>query len=226
MTCSNAKRKIAAHLDNALLAEERWDFVQHLAGCRECAGELQRYQVLRQALRALPQRKVPAQLTMRLRVAASHHRRYSLEPMTWLEKLGFSLGNAMRPLGVPVFGGLCAAILLFSSLLPTFTIPRVSSDVPAVVFTKPILKSMAPLGFATDAEVDVNLDAQGRVVNWSIVDPKVRSAAMQMAIENSLLFTQFAPASVAPNSCVDCATPTSGTIRVAFRPAANIEVRD
>jgi len=206
--------------------EERRDFLQHVQSCRECAGELQRYQVLRQALRALPQRKVPAQLTMRLRVAASHQRKYSLEPSTWLEKFWFSLGNAMRPLGVPVLGGLCAAILLFSSLLPTFTVPRVSSDVPAVVFTKPILKSTAPLGFATDAEVDVRLDAQGRVVNWSIVDPKVQSQAMQRAVENSLLFTQFAPASVAPNSCTDCATPTSGTIRVAFRPAANVEVRD
>lgn len=226
MKCWLARRKLTAYADNRLPVRERRELASHLAACRSCADNTARQLQARTALRSLPRQTVPPDLTMRLRVLASHERARSVHALrSWWERVSFSLANILRPLGVPVAGGLASTVLLFSTLVPTFTVPPVSADVPAVLFTGPILKNMAPIGFVDgDAVVDLRIDEQGRIVNWTIVESAGHTDAVHRSIENSLLFTRFTPGRIAPNSCTDCGVPTAGTIRLVFR-SSHIEVR-
>ena len=228
MKCWVAKRKMAAYLDGAVSPEERREIGRHLDGCGSCAEDSARLESVRMALRSLPRRMVPDSLTMRLRVLASHERarRFGSAMGCW-EAIRFALSNMMRPIGLPAAGGLCSTLLLFSTLVPTFTIPRVANDVPALLFTQPILTSINPIGFISGGEVnvDLRLDETGRIVNYSIVEDGRHSESVRSSIANSLLFTRFSPALVAPNSCTDCAVPMPSTIRVVFRPSANIDVK-
>ena len=159
---------------------------------------------------------------------ASRERSRPLIASTPWERFWFRVNNMLRPLAVPLAGGLSAAGLLFATLVPAFTPPmNARSDVPAVFVTQPILENIAPIGFVFgDAVVDLRIDEQGRIVNYSIVEESGHKDAVHRSIENSLLFTRFAPARVAPASCPNCGgVPIQGTFRMVFRNSSHIEVR-
>ena len=228
MKCSIAKRIIPAYLDNAVSERERLELGSHLRMCRACADTCERFTRVRAAVRSLPARNVPVDLTLRLRVLASRERNLRIGlGRTWWERFAFRVNNLMRPLAVPLAGGIAAAVLLFAALVPTFARPRIvqAGDVPCVLFTQPTLESITPLSFAPgDAVVDLRIDQQGRIVNFSIVESAGHEEAVHRSLENSLLFTRFAPARLAPNSCPDCGVPMSGTVRMVFR-SSHIEVK-
>ena len=141
------------------------------------------------------------------------------------DRLQLSLSNLMRPLALPLAGGLCAALVLFSALVPTFTSTFASGkndapwDVPTVLTTEPSLKYMAPIAFGeADAIVDLNIDDQGRIVNYSIVSAPGQTEQLRRRIENSLLFTEFWPATA-------FGKPIAGTIRISFHNSSHVEVK-
>ena len=226
MKGSIAKRNIPVYLDNVMSEQERRLLRSHLRNCRSCADACEQYAQVREALRSLPPSEVPGVLTTRLRMLASleHNRRIGLA-RTWWKRTTFRLNNMMRPIAVPLAGGFAAAVLLFSAFVPLYGQPRVSSDIPCMVFTQPLLETTGPIGFAgADAVVDLNIDQEGRIVSYSIVESAGNQDSIRRGIENSLLFTRFQPARLAPNSCPDCAVPMSGTVRMVFR-SSQIEVR-
>jgi hypothetical protein len=228
MDCQIAKRNIPAYLDDAVSEQDRLALRSHLRTCRYCAESCERQLQLRAAVHSLPKVEVPADLAIRLRVTASRERnlRIGLARSSW-ESFTFKFKNLMRPLAFPLAGGFVAALLLFAALVPTFTHPVVAAgaDVPCIVFTQPSLESMGPISFGPgDAIVDLRIDQQGRIINYSIVESGGHEEDIQRSIENSLLFTRFVPARLAPNSCPDCGVPMSGTIRMVFR-SSHIEVR-
>ena len=47
MTCHNYKDLMMGYLDNELTDEQRRQFEEHLAGCGECAGELEEFKKLK-----------------------------------------------------------------------------------------------------------------------------------------------------------------------------------
>src|SRR5579864_7194847 len=123
MTCWTARGRISAYVDNNLPANERQALREHLRACRDCALESREQLRLRQIVRSLPGRIAPADLTLRLRVAASRARVEVRGPGRWprfRDRLLLTLDNLMRPLALPAAGGLCSAIFLFSTLVPTF----------------------------------------------------------------------------------------------------------
>ena len=129
----------------------------------------------------------------------------------------------MRPLALPAVGGLCSAVFLFSTLVPTFksafALESISGDVPTMLVTEPMLKDTAPVAFANgDAVVDLQLDDRGRIVNFTIVSaPGEQNEKLRHSIENSLLFTEFWPATTFGRR-------VAGTIRISFR-SSRIDVR-
>jgi hypothetical protein len=129
----------------------------------------------------------------------------------------------MRPLALPAAGGLCSAVFLFSTLLvPTFqasfAMDNSPGDVPTMLSTEPTLKFMAPVAFFSgDAVVDLKIDQQGRIANYSIVGAPETSDKLRRSIENSLLFTEFWPAT-------QFGRPIPGSIRISFR-SSHIDVR-
>ena len=229
MECSTVRRKASAYMESAVSEEERREMRQHMSECQICARESQRYQRIREALRSLPRRIPPDDLTVRLRVAASQARAQSANGAgrwtQWRDRFQLTLTNLMRPLALPLAGGLCAALVLFSALVPTFT-PAFAMDkteapwdVPTMLTTEPMVKYMAPIAFGeADAVVDLNIDDQGRIVNYSIVSAPGQTEQLRRSIENSLLFTEFWPAT-------SFGKPVAGTIRILFHNSSHIEVK-
>jgi hypothetical protein len=221
MDCQTVQLGISAYLDSAISSEEQREMVQHLGACPKCSGESERYRELRAALRSVPKRTPPPDLIVRLRVAASKARVSRFHG--WRERFQLSLRNLMRPLALPAAGGLCSAVFLFSTLVPTFraafAMDNSPGDVPTMLTTEPTLKFMAPVAFFNgDAVVDLKIDDRGRIINYSILGaPGPASDQLRHSIENSLLFTEFWPAT-------NFGRPIAGTIRISFR-SSHIDVR-
>jgi len=217
MECGSFKGRVSDYLDDAVSAEERRVLKRHLNGCRECAVESERYLQLRLKLRSLPAPVPPADLTTRLRVVASKVRMESFSSpwSRWRDRAELTLRNMMRPLALPAVGGLCSAVFLFSTLVPMFKAAFVlsaSGDIPTMLSTQPMLKYTAPIAFADrDAVVDLQLDDQGRIINFTIVSaPGQQNENLRRHIENHLLFTEFWPATTFGRG-------VAGTIRISFR---------
>jgi anti-sigma factor (TIGR02949 family) len=224
MECWNVRHNVSAYLDSAVPEEARREMRQHMSNCGPCAREIERHQRVREALRTLPQMAVPAALTMRLRVAASKVRTGSVR----LDRFQLTWKNLMRPLALPLAGGICSAVVLFSALVPTFTstyamdkTPSSLWDVPTMLATQPMVKCTAPVAFGeTEAVVDLTIDEQGRIANYTIVStgPGQRTEQGRRNIENKLLFLGFWPATA-------FGKPVAGKVRVSFG-SSHVEVRD
>jgi hypothetical protein len=222
MECWKVKRRLSAYLDDAVSDTERRDLRSHLKECQACAAESEQYQLVRATVRALPKPLAPPDLAIRLRVIKSRELARlgaAASPFDrWFERMRLSARNMMRPIALPIAGGLCSTIFLFSSLVPTFDFHKTPGDV-AILSTAPLLKNMAPLGFMdnTNAVVDLKLDDTGRVVDYTIVRAEGQTAdQVRRSIENTLLFTTFTPAT-------RFGLPTSGTFRISFS-SSRIEV--
>jgi hypothetical protein len=229
MECWTVKRKVSAYLDNAIPEDESREIRQHLWECQVCTQESERYQRIREALRSLPKRVPPPDLTMRLRVAASRAKAESAGPgiwMRWRNRAQLTLASLMRPVALPLVGGLCSALFLFSAFVaPTFTSARASGatqiwDVPTMLSTQPMMRSTGPIGFGDgDADVDFKIDEQGRIVNYAIVSADHQSdQLLRRRIENGMLFTEFWPATA-------FGRPIAGTVRISLRNRSRIEVK-
>jgi hypothetical protein len=219
---------VSAYVDDAVSADEGRLLQRHLNTCRECTLETERYFGLREKLRSLPRLAAPPDLTMRLRVVASKVRMEAAGGTSrWnrcRDRLELSLRHLMRPLALPAVGGLCSAVFLFSTLVPTFkstfAMGALSGDVPTTLVTEPMLKDMGPVAFADgEAVVYVQLDDQGRMFNYSIVSaPGQQSEKFRHSIENSLLLTEFWPATT-------FGRPVAGKMRISFHNNSRIDVR-
>src|SRR5579862_2342568 len=228
MKCSIAKSIIPVYLDKTVSEQDRQQLRSHLRNCRSCADSVEWHTGIREALRSFPKPEVPAVLSTRLMMLASreHNRRIGIA-RSWWRRCMNRFTEMMRPIAGPLAGGISAAVLLFSTFIPLYGHSRISADVPCFVFTQPILERTGPIGFAPspgDAVVDLNIDQEGRIVNFTIVEATGPADAVRRSIENSLLFTRFQPARLAPNYCPDCGVPMSGTIRMVFR-SSQVEVR-
>jgi hypothetical protein len=225
MECFAVRRLASAYLDDAVSDEDRSAVRRHLNSCRECALESKQYADQRRMLRSLPQRMPPRDLTVQLRVAASKARIHpagSARWRHWRDYLQLSLRKLMRPVALPAIGGLCSAVFLFSSLVPTFqsAFAAISpGDVPTMLTTEPTLKCTAPIAFGDyDAVVDFQINNQGRAVDYTIVSaPGQQSDQLRRDIENNLLFTEFWPATSFGHGI-------AGSIRISFR-SSRIDVR-
>ena len=161
-------------------------------------------QQFRWALRALPKRLPPVELITSLRVIASREgqrarARRSLRHTfaQWIERMSLAAHDVMRPLALPLAGGVFSAVVLFSMfVVPTYPLRGNSGfDVPTMLTTEATVKGAAPFGIeGGDLVVDVTLDDQGRMVDYQIVSGTGVDANLRHRLENMLLFTEFVPA--------------------------------
>lgn len=222
MTCRSVQSSFSPHLDGGLPKERRQGMLLHLARCGECALAYEQLLQLRRALRELPVLRPPERLSMDLSVIASRERtrrlnRRNLRALLahWSEDARLWADNLMRPVALPLAGGLLSTLLLFSILVPSIAFSRhpIARDVPISIFTEAALKSQAPFGFDDDDFVlDVLVDERGCMVDYTVtqgprldLDPQLRRS-----VENTLLFTEFQPATA-------FGQPTSGRMFVSFK---------
>jgi hypothetical protein len=206
MNCHSVQHKISAFIDGMMPADEDRKMSLHLSRCEECARLRDQLQQVQVTLRSLPISKPPGYLTTMLRVTASRERARQLAGTgfratlrAWASKGQLWADNLMRPLALPLAGGLVSAIVLLGMLVPTFYVrqDRSKQDVPFGLSTEATMKSMSPFGFVDeDLAVIVKVDEQGRMIDYSIPGGQhlLKDPDLRRGIENALLFSEFSPA--------------------------------
>lgn len=167
-------------------------------------------------LRELPARTPPAGLRTSLRVIASRERQRLLSrQINWRDRLDLLFRNLMRPLALPLAGGVFSTVALFSTcLLPMYPLRGdASSDIPTVLTTAAAVKQIAPLaGGCGDGVVDVKIDEAGRMVDYKIVSgfSGLTTEQVRRSLDNQLIFTEFTPVT-------QFGQPMASTLRIYFR---------
>ncbi len=227
MSC-HFERSFADYVDGTMAENERVAFSGHLAHCRECTAHAEELDGVGVALRTLPAPTAPALLAAELQVLASRAHAHNMQSLTWASlfavwgrRIQLATDNLMRPLAFPFAGGLISALALFAMLSPTLGayIPmseRVSTEPRGVLGflnTGAAVADLAPFGISQDFEVEVSINENGTVVDYSVAGGKLSPEAMAH-IGNMLLFTTFSPATA-------FGQPTQGKVRISFRRAQN-----
>jgi hypothetical protein len=226
ISCNTAAGRLSSFVDGLLSDEEQRKMDTHFAECELCTSELRHMRQMRSTLRRLPVRVPPRSLNTRLKVVASQElvrqkTRATLPAMwaDWLTNFRLWRENLMRPLAIPTAGGFVSAVALFGMLpigmlSPSLAIPMATiTDVPTALYTQASVKSVSLVGFNDeDVVVELTIDDQGRILQYTIPDcpHMIKTAGLRRSIENSLLFTQFTPATT-------FGQPMSGKIRLSFR---------
>jgi hypothetical protein len=229
MNCRRVQRSLSAYCDGRLSEQERQGISSHLTMCRDCASQSEQLLQLRAGLRAMPRLSPPRHLATALRVLASHERarqsardglpaflaHYTFRARLWLKEM-------MRPVALPVAGGVLSAVVLFAILVPTFAPgggPD-ANDVPIPLSTEATFVSLGPFTLSEDDIVlDLTVDRQGRVIDYSTPSGQrwVNNVRTRRSVENALLFTVFNPGTT-------FGRPAFGKVRVTLR-RSTIEVK-
>lgn len=220
---------LSAFLDGRIVESERRLLEEHLESCVECEARHADLEAVRTALRAAPVQKINRQLALSLRSLASREAarqrrrvdfRARVHDLT--ERLTFWASGLMKPLALPAAGGIATAVLLFMAVMTNFqgiiSAPQ-PGDVPTILATEAQLKSTLLDTAPEDISIHVLVDEQGRVIDYTLPKGLNLEAEQELkrVIGNSLLFTQFHPATT-------FGQPTSGWVRVTFR-RTQLEVR-
>jgi hypothetical protein len=204
------------------LFDDSRDVAAHLKGCGDCSTRAVEHQQMRSALRQLPKRMAPPQLSASLRVLASQERLRNVgKDFNWRERVHMFARDLMKPFAVPAFGGLASAIVIFSALMPSLAMPiPVHDDVPLALVTEPSVKYFAPIGISeSELVVDLVIDGSGRMVDYTVIRGQnlLKDMHMRRQLENNLLFTEFIPAT-------KFGGPSSGKVRLWIK-SSQINIR-
>jgi hypothetical protein len=216
MKCATVRPKLAGYLDDAITGatqvHERMRVREHLEGCASCREELQRFRKLAVLLSRVPRSVPPADLAVRIRVAAAQSTATQDFPSrlrSLRDRAEILLENVFRPITVPATGGFVSAILVFVVVLqlivPGITVRAVQNDVPLNILRPAELISLSdyPQAWAPeqhDSELalphglllDVTVDAHGQMAGYQILaGPK--SADLRHQLDQMLLFSRFRP---------------------------------
>jgi hypothetical protein len=216
MKCNTVQTKLASYLDDAVtgaaLVEERAHIREHLEACGYCREELQRYRKLSVLLSRVPRNLPPADLAVRIRVAAAQAAPVQDLPSRMRrlrDRAELLLDNVFRPLSVPATGGFFSAILVFAIVLqlivPGITVRAVPNDVPLNILRPAELVTLSdyPSSWAPEQHdlelslphgllIDVTVDQHGQMVGYQILSgPK--SVDLRHQLDQMLLFSRFRP---------------------------------
>ena len=214
MTCDRVHRRLAGYLDDASVSAarsaERAAIRQHLENCEPCREELQRYRKLAVLMSRMPRAVPPADLAIRIKVAASQAQATRDWRGRWQrikDRAEILLDNVFRPLTLPATGGFFSAIVIFvfvlHVILPGITVQADPNDTPTALLRPAELISLSnmpasPLMQHPDVQlqhdilVDVVVDAQGQMSTYDIVDGP-DTPAIRHHLDQVLLFSRFRP---------------------------------
>jgi hypothetical protein len=215
MKCATVKSNLAGYLDGLAAAasnSERIQMRQHLDACVDCREELQRYRKLSLLLTRAPRVVPPADLAVRIKVAAAQAKATQDWSHRWLsvkDRIEILQDNVFRPLTVPATGGFFSAILVFVVMLhmmvPGISVQAVTNDVPLNLMQPAELIALsdnpgnwAPEQHETELSlphgllVDVTVDQRGQMVDYQILAGP-DSQDMRHQLDQMLLFSRFRP---------------------------------
>lgn len=227
MSCEKVRPLIASLIDRQFYrgaaAGKLEEAMAHLAACRACSAEFQAAQLRRAGLRSLAASAVPQRVTGRLRVIASHEQARQLARITWRARfeamrghVGLQFENMMKPVALPIAGGLISALLMFGVLIPSVSYARIKSiEPPSPVFTEPDGQVVGEGEFPKLESANLP-SANGKTVVLLIIDDRgrvrdyhVTQGAMTPEVQNFILFSVFTPATM-------FGKPTWGAVQAVF----------
>ncbi len=216
MKCATVRPKLAGYIDDAITssarAHERVRIRQHLEGCSTCREELERFRKLSALLSRVPRSLPPADLAVRIRVAAAQSvptQDFPSRLRRFRDRADIILENVFRPLTVPATGGFASAILVFvvvlQLMMPGITVRAVQNDVPLNILRPAELISLSdfPGSWAPEQHeselalphgllLDVTVDSHGQMVGYQILSGP-RSTDLRHQLDQMLLFSRFRP---------------------------------
>src|SRR5260370_5052328 len=133
MKCTKVRTNLGGYLDDAITGgarvEERAQIRQHLEACNVCREELEGFRKLSVLLSRVPKNLPPADLPIRIKVAAAqaqHSRDWPSRMRRIKDRAEILLDNVVRPLSVPATGGFfspfLALVLVLHMILPGTTL--------------------------------------------------------------------------------------------------------
>jgi hypothetical protein len=216
MKCPTVRTKLAGYLDDAIIGaarvDERVRVREHLEGCAECREELQRFRKLSVLLSRMPRSLPPADLAVRIRVAAAQSTSTQDLPSRlrkMRDRAEILLDNVFRPITVPATGGFFSAILVFVLVLqliaPGMPVRAISNDVPLDILRPAQLLTLSdyPQSWAPEKHdlelslphgllLDVTVDQHGQMVGYQILSGPT-SVDLRHQLDQMLLFSRFRP---------------------------------
>ena len=215
MKCNTVRTKLAGYLDDAVTGgarvAERVQIHRHLEACNVCREELERFRKLSLLLSRVPKNIPPADLAVRIKVAAQaqHSQDWTSRIRRMKDRAEILLDNVFRPLTVPATGGFFSAILVFVLVLqmigPGTTVRAVQNDVALNLMRPAELVSLSdyPQAWAPEQHdlelslphgllLDVTVDAQGHMTDYQILSGP-SSQELRHQLDQMLLFSRFSP---------------------------------
>jgi anti-sigma factor RsiW len=209
MSCENFEERISSHLDGFLDAGEREEVLAHLEVCRDCSTRMKSLGELRARLQRLEEPRIPGDLVFRLRVLASHeHSRrivgatWSARIASWRDAIRLNFENLMRPVALPVAGGVLSALLLFGALVPTLIFRHEIGNESPLSFTDPDgtvvnwrpgeIPRLEPVDAVVSSDenvLELTIDEEGRIADYA-----VRQGQLTPEMLTFIQFSQFTPA--------------------------------
>jgi anti-sigma factor RsiW len=212
LSCKKVRQALAGYLDGAL-PEGNGSHAAihtHLAACQGCRHELSRYQALQQLLAKGERVEPPPELGVQIRIAMARARE-AASPASWMRRLKDRIElvreNIVGPVALPATGGLAAALLVFSVVMPSYasapmrSLSGVSDELPAALLQPAQLESLPDFSVSglsgtaaggTPVLVDASVGIGGDVVDYQILsgpdNPSIRRQLDQL-----LLFSRFRP---------------------------------
>jgi hypothetical protein len=211
LNCNSVRSALWDYAAEALGESDRESVTTHLRRCRECSLYRAEVRSLRTGLKSLPGKNVSALLSIQLRVVASRERSRLLLRRDLAARLGdlrssakLLFDNLLRPLAVPVAGGILASFFCIAMILNTLRIhpewhPEWQADIPVGLFTQVTIEGMSPFSVdGPDVTMQLTVDASGAVSDFELPSDgeNARSASPQemKEIGNMVLFSTFTPA--------------------------------
>lgn len=214
MSCENVQKRISLLLDCKLPVGEREHVLAHLDACGQCGERFESMQDTRASLRDMARPRVPAVLSTRLRVMASHERARRIARMDlsarrahWATVMRLAFDNMMRPFAVPITGGVLSAFVMFSLLVPSLSFPHNHSYEPPlavatadvqwgdpdgeIVGTHAVLESGSALIYGNEVSLTLLIDERGKVQDFYLSGGKLTDEMTSL-----ILLSQFTPATV------------------------------
>lgn len=217
MRCTEARKMLSPYLDGVLTGVQMRNLGEHLSGCDDCNRQYVTLRHTQRAVANLGRKQVPPELALRLRVAVSRQAAEARRGR-W-EGFRVRFENMANAFMVPATAGVVTSIIIFGLLIGLFALPaqlRAANDVPTALYTPPQLMT-APFATSVGANesdmiivsIEADVDASGRVQGYRIVSSSRDPQSIIPELENTLIFTQFQPATA-------FGRPTSGKAVLSF----------
>jgi hypothetical protein len=192
MSCENFAERLSSYLDGILDAREQAEVLGHLKTCYTCHARWKSMGDMRARLRRLERPRIPMPLAVQLRVLASHeHARrrarasFAARLRYWEGAVRLNFENLMRPMALPVAGGVLSALLLFSALLPRLVFRHQLSDDQPLSLVDPHgylvnwvgdVARLEPVDAALSSDenvLELTIDDKGKVRDYTVRQGKL-----------------------------------------------------